>query len=155
MRVTWARAGLIAATLNVLVIIIMLATRQPTHERLAELDAFSRSGTTGDLSSAEPMYVAGRPFYSPAHTAGVPLAENVFFTANLPAMLGAYLVTDGVDELRYWFEAQPLSWTRRSWVMAVAFVMILAASWSFLVGSACYRFGRWFRSNYYWAVMEP
>ena len=142
MRITSLRIGLILAALNVLLFIAMLATRETAYKRLAELDAFSRSGSSGDYSSAEPWYLAGRPFYSPAHYGNVPLAETVFFAANLPADLGALLLEGAVWQAWYWFEGQSLSWAQRSWVTAGCF-MTLAGLWAFLVGAASHRLVRW------------
>jgi len=146
MRLTGTRIGLVAATLNVLVFVLLLMTREPAYERLAELEAFNRLGTTGDYSSAEPMYLAGRPFYSSAHYGDVPLAEDLFFMANLPADLGALLVVQGVDEVRYYFESYSMSWTTRSWVTAIGFT-ILAALWAFFVGAVSHRFVGWLRRD--------
>jgi hypothetical protein len=146
MRLTGTRIGLIAAALNVLVFVLLLMTREPAYERLAELDAFTRSGTTGDISSAEPMYLAGRPFYSTAHYGDVALAESLFFMANLPAYLGAFLVVQAVDEVPYYFEAYSMAYVmssaQRSWVTAVCF-MTFAALWAFFVGAVSHRFVRW------------
>jgi hypothetical protein len=146
MRFTGMRIGLIAAVLNVLVFIAMLLTREPAYGRLAELDACFRSGSSCDSSSAEPMYLAGRPFYSSAHVGGVPWTEDAFFAANLPAMLATLLVVDRVADLRYWFEVERLSLVEESWVMAACF-MAFALLWGFLVGALSHRFVRWLRRN--------
>jgi hypothetical protein len=146
MRLTATRIGLIAATLNVLVFVVLLVTREPAYERLAELDAFARSGTSGDYSSAEPRYLAGRPFYSPAHYGDVPLSETLYFIANFPAELGSMLVVQGVDEVPNYFEiysmAYVMSSAQRSWVTAACF-MTFAALWAFFVGAVSHRFVRW------------
>ena len=146
MRITSIRVGLVITTLNVLIFIVMLLTRETAYDRLAELDACFRSGSSCDWSSAEPMYLAGRPFYSPAHVAGVPLAETLFFIVNLPAMLGAFVVQDWVADLRYWLEMEGLSLTQNSWLMASSFIM-LAALWAFLLGAGSHRLARWVRTR--------
>ncbi len=92
MRITWIRSGLVVATLNLLVFIAMLLVRETAYSWLSELDACFRSGSSCDWSSAEPMYLAGRPFDSPVHVAGVPFAETLYFNANFPAMLAAMIV---------------------------------------------------------------
>lgn len=141
MRLTAKRIGLIAATVNVLVFIAMLLTRGPAYERLAEMEACFRNGSSCDYSSAEPMYLAARPFYSSMHVSGVPWTEDAFFAANLPAMLATFLVVERLADVRYWFEAERLSLTQESWVMAFCF-MTFAALWAFVVGAVSHRFVR-------------
>ena len=136
-RLTGTRIGLIAATLNVLVFVALLVAREPDYGRLAELDAGKVQHT-----SAEPMYLAGRPFYSAAHYDDVALTETLFFTANLPADLGALLVVQAVDEA----QAYSMSSAQRSWVTAVC-LMLLAALWAFLVAAMGHRFVRWARRD--------
>jgi len=144
MRITGIRVGLILGALNMLVFIAMLVTRETAYERLAELDTCFRGGSSCDWSSAEPMYLAGRPFYSGAHYGNVPVAETLFFLANLPAMMGAFLLDYGVGEMRYRLEIDGMSLTRKSWLMAISFT-IFAALWAFLIGAASYRLVRWVR----------
>jgi hypothetical protein len=145
MRLTAKRIGLIVATFNVLVFIALLVTRETAYVRLAELDAFARSGTSGDYSSAEPTYLAGRPFYSPAHYGNVALYETLFFMANLPADLSAMLVVSALDEVPYYLGiysmAYAMSSAQRSWVTA-GFFMTFAALWAFAIGALSHRFIR-------------
>jgi hypothetical protein len=140
MRITSFRVGLILAALNVLVFIVMLVTRETDYARLDELDACYRGGSSCDYSSAEPIYLAGRPFYSSMHVGGVPWTEDAFFAANLPAMLATLVVE------RFWLAADNLSLTEQSWIMATSF-MTLAALWAFLVGAAGHRLVRLVRTR--------
>jgi hypothetical protein len=142
MRLPAKRIGLIAATINVLVFITMLATRDADYERLAETEACFRSGSSCNDSSAEPMYLAARPFYSSMHVSGVPWTEDAFFAANTPAMFATFLVVERVADVRYWFEAEHLSLTQESWVMAICF-MTFAALWAFAIGAVSHRAVRW------------
>ena len=142
MRLPAKRVGLIAATMNVLVFITMLATRDADYGRLAETEACFRSGSSCNDSSAEPMYLAARPFYSSMHVSGVPWTEDAFFAANTPAMFATFLVVERVADVRYWFEAAHLSLTQESWVMAICFIT-LAALWAFAIGAASHRVIRW------------
>jgi hypothetical protein len=142
MRISAKRIGLIAATINVLVFITMLATRDADYARLAETEACFRSGSSCNDSSAEPMYLAARPFYSSMHVSGVPWTEDAFFAANTPAMLATFLVVERVADVRYWFEADYLSLTQESWVMAICFIAF-AALWAFATGAVSHRVVRW------------
>ena len=141
MRFTAKRVGLIAATVNVLLFIAMLFTRDPAYARLAETEACLRSGSSCNDSSAEPMYLAARPFYSSMHVSGVPWTEDAFFMANIPPMFATFLVEEKVADVRYRFEVEHLSLTRESWVNAICF-MTFAALWAFVVGAVGHRFVR-------------
>jgi len=73
----------ILATANVLAFIALLASRPPEYERLREHDKELRGGGSISFSSADPIHLAGRRFYSSAHTY-VPLVEDLYFMANFP-----------------------------------------------------------------------
>jgi hypothetical protein len=141
MRLSAKRIGLIAATINVLVFIALLLTRDPAYERLAEIEGCFRSGSSCNVSSAEPMYLAARPFYSSMHVSGVSWTEDAFFMANLPAMFATFLVVEQVVGVRYRFEVEQLSLTQESWVNAICF-MTFAALWAFIIGTVSHRFVR-------------
>ena len=111
MRITSIRIGLIVATLNVLVFIAILLTHETAYARLAELDACFRSGSSCDVSSAEPMYIAGSAFYSPAHYGDVPRTQTLFFMANMPPMSRSLPCCGRRPDVRYRLETGSLWWT--------------------------------------------
>ena len=126
------RLGLVLALMNLLTFVAITALKQPDYARLEQLDTFIHGGTTGDLSSAEPLYLAARPFDSPAHVPDVPLIETAYFLVNMPAMFAAFVMTD-VVEFQVFSSHSPFSSSRNSWLLAFAFALCAMVQ-AFVIG---------------------
>jgi hypothetical protein len=66
------------AAVNILAFTVLLAMRHPEYEKLSSRDESLRRSGMLDISTADPIYMAGRPFYSSAHVANVPLVEDLY-----------------------------------------------------------------------------
>jgi len=128
MRITGFRLGFALALANLLMFAGIVASKAPNYAELERVDALLRSGSTGDLSSAEPMYLAARPFYSPVHVADVPRIENFYLLFNTPAMIAAFSIDDFLRMGGFL-----LSSSSRSWLLAITFALFAMAE-AFLVG---------------------
>lgn len=137
MRQFGPQLGAALAILNILLFAALLAERKPEYETLHRVEAEWRAGTA-ELNSADPMYLAARPFYSSAHVANVPLREDLYFAINSPAMLATFLV----DSYR-----PRLSSADASWFMAATFA-IVAGVQGFALGLAVGWIGRRRRAPY-------
>lgn len=131
------RIGWGLAALNVLAFVTLLATKSPEYELLHASDVAEASGELTYISSADPMYLAGRPFDSSAHVANVPLAEGIYFLVNVPAMLVALPVSFPMASItsKWWDGSDRASSAWQSWTLAVVFGLSSAA-WAFAVGFA-------------------
>ena len=134
MSTSAARFGAVLAAVNVLAFVAMLAARPPEYDGLRRRDAAIRSGGPIEMTTADPHYMAARPFYSSAHTQ-IPFPEFLYFLVNTPAEFGSFILA---------FELYPLvmdvfapdvitSTAQDSWVMAIAFG-VCAAVEAFVVG---------------------
>ena len=125
----------VAAVVNLLSFVLLLATRPPEYEWLRERDAERKSGGMQFMSSADPIHIAGRPFYSSAHTP-VPLTEDLYFLANLPAHLAMIVIGLPLASVSHglltgeWLA--PGAW--ESWVLATVFG-VGCGLWGFVVGA--------------------
>lgn len=133
MRAESKQAGWLLAAVNVLTLGAFLASRPPEYERLRDQDRELASGFVS-LSTAEPMHLAGRPFYSSAHVK-VPWAENLYFLFNTPAMLAAIPISFTLSTSTYTWRAGSSmgSSAWESWALALVFGA-LSAAWAFAVG---------------------
>jgi hypothetical protein len=138
-RRAWAptsRLGWSLAAINMLIFALMLASKTPEYAELRERD--ERFASTGDFdwSSADPMHLAGRPFYSSVHVANVPLVEDLYFIANTPAMVAALSVSYPVARVTFaWWTGSPTTssaWD--SWTRALVFGSV-GIAWAYLVGA--------------------
>jgi hypothetical protein len=136
MRLASSQLGWVLAALNVVVFAAMLAMRAPEYEQLRLSD--EKLWQTGSLESttADPMHLAGRPFYSSAHVADVPLLEDLYFVLNTPAMLAALALGYPLGSMthEWWTDSvqTPSAWT--SWALASVFALC-GAGWAFAVGA--------------------
>ena len=101
MRAVTSGLGWSLAGLNVLVFASILAVKQPEYGQLRERDKKFWNDGVLEMTSADPMHLAGRPFYSSAHVAHVPLTEDLYFIANIPAMAAALSVSYPVARLTF------------------------------------------------------
>jgi hypothetical protein len=128
------RVGGAVALANVLGFVALLAIRPPEYEQLRERDVERNSGGPAFMSSADPIHLAGRPFYSSAHTP-VPLVEDLYFIANTPASLTMLFVGFPLASTTtaLWAGSGLVSGAWESWVLALVFA---AASglWGFALG---------------------
>jgi len=129
---TGFRLGVVLGVMNLFTFAAITASKTPDYARLEQLDTFIHSGTTGDLSSAEPLYLAARPFDSPAHVPDVPLIETAYFLVNMPAMFAAFVMTD-VVEFQVVSSHSPFSSSRNSWLLAIAFALCAMVQ-AFVIG---------------------
>jgi hypothetical protein len=121
---------------NVVAFAALLAVRRPEYEHLKRRDeVFSSTGTL-EWSSADPMYLGGRPFYSAAHVADVPSLETLYFALNIPATFAALEVTYPLQRLVTELRAGSprVSSSTESWLRASTFAAF-GAAWAFAVGS--------------------
>src|SRR5690242_14365956 len=88
-RLASSRVAWLLSVLNVLALAGLLGSKSPEYAQLRAADEKFWSTGELDFSSADPMYLAARPFYSSVHVSGVPLIEDLYFNVNTPAMLGA------------------------------------------------------------------
>jgi hypothetical protein len=133
------RIGGVVALANVLGFIALLATRSPEYEQLRDRDAERAAGGPEFISSADPIHLAGRPFYSSAHTP-VPLIEDLYFAANVPAHLATIAL--GLPLASMTHRAFPGAWSApgawESWVLAIVFG-VGSALWGFVFGATIAR----------------
>lgn len=137
MRNRSSHLGWVLASLNVLAFSTLLGVRSPEYELLAAKDEQLRAGGGIDFSTADPIHLAGRPFFSSSHVPGVPLVEDLYFALNAPAMLAAvwvaYPVASAVHE---WWSGSvytPFAW--QSWALALSFGTA-GLAWAFFIGAA-------------------
>lgn len=123
------RLGAALAAVNVLVFAAMLAAK-PAEYHLID----KRGG-----SSADPLYLAARPFYSSFHSPNVPVYEEPYFLLNFPAMFMAFELPSIVDEIVYAAGWPMIGGARRSWIMAITFG-VSAAVQAFMIGALI---GQW------------
>ncbi len=87
------------------------------------------------MSSADPIHIAGRPFYSSAHTP-VPLTEDLYFLVNLPTHLAMFAI--GLPLASVSRGLLTGEWiapgARESWVLALVFG-VGCCFWGFVVGA--------------------
>lgn len=122
---------------NALAFCALLASKPPEYEALLERDKKMARGGGIDFTSADPIHLAGRPFYSSAHVGNVPLIEDLYFMANFPAsmVMGAVGFSLSAATHEWWTGSPqtPAAW--ESWGSALVFV-IVSAVWGFALGEA-------------------
>jgi hypothetical protein len=135
MRRATGHAGWLLAVVNALAFCALLASKPPEYEALRERDKKLASGGGIDFTSADPIHLAGRPFYSSAHDANVPLIEDLYFMANFPASMAMGAVGFSLSAATHeWWTGSPQTpgaW--ESWVLALVFVPV-SAVWGFALG---------------------
>ncbi len=123
--------------MNLLVFALIVVSKEAEYERLRARD--EKFWRTGDLewTSADPFYLAGRPFYSSAHVADVPLIEDIYFIANIPAMGAALTVSHEIASATYgWWTGSPrTSSAWESWTLGLVF-SACGIVWAYLLGAA-------------------
>jgi hypothetical protein len=123
MRVASSRLGWILAALNVVALCGFLAARAPEYELLNARDEKFWITANVELSTGDPLHLAGRPFDSSAHVSGVPFFEDLYFVLNAPAMYGALLVSYPASSFTFeWWTGSnrtPSAW--ESWALAIIF----------------------------------
>jgi len=127
--------GRLFAAANVLAFSGMLASKVPEYEKLKTRDeVFWKTGQL-EWTSADPMHLAGRPFYSSAHTS-VPLIEDIYFIANTPAMLATLSVGYELGKVtsELWTGSPRTSSAWLSWALATTFA-VFGAVWAFMLGA--------------------
>jgi hypothetical protein len=136
--------GWIVAALNILAFAVFLGIRSPEYELLRSQDQKLQAGGGIEFTTADPIHLAGRPFYSSAHVAGVPLVEDLYFALNTPAMMAAlwvsYPLASSTHEWWTGSVATPSAW--HSWALAISFGLA-GLLWAFAVGAAI----EWWRAS--------
>lgn len=143
-RTASSRTGWSLAAINVLLFAAIVASKQPEYDRLRADDQKRWSGGLIEFTSADPMYVAGRPFYSSAHHGNVPLVEDLFLMANTPALLAAFEVSFPIANVtsEWWTGSARTSTAWESWTLASA-IGGFGILWAFVVGVMI----DWWRDN--------
>lgn len=137
-----SRIGGTVALANVLGFVALLALRQPEYEQLRERDVERNSNGPVFMPSADPIHIAGRPFYSSAHTP-VPLVEDLYFIGNLPAHLAMIVLGFPLASIthRLWAGSGLTSGAWESWTLALVFGAS-SALWGFALGAFWSRWRR-------------
>ena len=134
----------VLAAVNVLTLVAILATKPPQYEWLWEADTKFWANGSFEWSSADPMYLAARPFDSPSHVSDVPVFETIYFTLNTPAMLAALSVADPIAQMtsEWWTTSPRTSSAWSSWTLAAVFGLFCTL-WAFTLGAI----GDWLRPS--------
>ncbi len=136
MRGRTLKLGAVLAVLNVLIFSIILALKAPAYEKLRKTDETVRETGRMEFTTADPMHLAARPFYSSAHVSDVPVIEDLYFLLNTPAMHVAlsagYPLADITSD--FWARSPRPSSVWESWTLAITFALF-SAIWAFAIGA--------------------
>ena len=135
MRRDSSKLGCVLAALNMLVFSALVVSKAPEYEQLRKRDEALRNGPLL-FTTADPMHLAARPFYSSAHVSSVPWTEDIYFIVNAPAMLMALSVADPLANITFdlWTGSSRTSSLWQSWALAGVFALF-SAVWAFAVGA--------------------
>lgn len=130
-----SRAGWVLAGANAAAFVALRALRTPEYEKLRARDEEFNAGGPITMSSADPIHLAGRPFYSSAHTY-VPMAEDLYFMANFPAEAAMLSVGFPLSSAthEWWTGSVRTSGAWQSWTLALVFGTA-SALWGYAIGA--------------------
>lgn len=123
------------AAVNVLALVVLLATKTPEYERLRAEDRARESGEIQFFESEAPFYVAARPLYAGQLVFGVPVLEEVYVFVNVPAMLVSLVISLPLASIsaKLATGSYQASSVWASWVSAGT-LAVAVALWGFIVG---------------------